>query len=95
MTQLILVVCLMAAPHTCSDMTVQSTAPDSVISCIKNGLADADTWQGTHPDYSVIGWRCVSPQTGAPTPQTDAPTPPTDAPTPQTDTPTPKTDAPN
>ena len=58
MAQLILVTCLIAAPHTCSETAVQSTAPDNIVTCIRNGETDANTWIGAHPEYSVIGWRC-------------------------------------
>jgi hypothetical protein len=59
MVQLVLITCLIAAPHTCSETRIQSSAPEDVVSCIKQGETDANKWVDDHRDYSVIGWRCV------------------------------------
>jgi len=59
MAHLVLVTCLMAAPHTCSEVSVPSSAPDDVVTCIRQAETDTNKWQGDNPDYSVIGWRCA------------------------------------
>jgi hypothetical protein len=59
MAHLVLITCLIAAPHTCSEVKLQSSAPDDVVTCIRQGETDANKWQGDNPEYSVLGWRCV------------------------------------
>jgi hypothetical protein len=59
MAHLVLITCMMTAPHTCSEVTVPSSAPTDVVTCIRKGEEDANKWQADNPDYSVIGWRCV------------------------------------
>jgi hypothetical protein len=59
MAHLVLITCLIAAPHTCSEVSVPSSEPADVVTCIRQGETDADKWLGDNTEYSVIGWRCV------------------------------------
>ncbi len=58
MAQLVLITCLIAAPHTCGETVVTSSAPDDVVTCIRKGETDANAWLTSNSQYSVIGWRC-------------------------------------
>ena len=51
MAHLILVTCLIAAPHTCSEVSVPSSAPEDVVTCIRQAETDANKWQGDNLDY--------------------------------------------
>ena len=59
MAQLVLITCLIAAPHTCGETVITSSAPDDVVTCIRKGETDANAWVTSNGQYSVIGWRCV------------------------------------
>jgi hypothetical protein len=59
MAQLVLITCLIAAPHTCGETVITSSAPDDVVTCIRKGETDANAWLAGNSQYSVIGWRCV------------------------------------
>jgi hypothetical protein len=58
MAQLVLITCLLAEPHTCSETVVTSSAPDDVVTCIRQGETDANKWLAGNTQYTVIGWRC-------------------------------------
>lgn len=58
MAQLVLITCLIAAPHTCGETAITSSAPDDVVTCIRQGETDANAWVTSNSQYSVIGWRC-------------------------------------
>jgi hypothetical protein len=52
-------VCLLATPEKCQEFDVPDTDATDVVSCIRKGGENADTWQLKNNKYFVIGWRCV------------------------------------
>ena len=58
MAQLVLITCLLAEPHTCGETVIASSAPDDVVTCIRQGETDANKWLAGNTQYTVIGWRC-------------------------------------
>ncbi len=59
MIHLVVIACLVAAPHTCQEMPFPDATSEDVTTCMHDGPANADKWQGANPDYWVIGWKCA------------------------------------
>jgi hypothetical protein len=59
MAHLVVMVCLLATPEKCQEFDVPDTDATDVVSCIRKGGENADTWQLKNNKYFVIGWRCV------------------------------------
>ena len=59
MAHLVLIACLMAAPHTCQEIPLPDVKFDDVVSCTHLAEGKADEWVTAHQDYSVIGTKCV------------------------------------
>jgi hypothetical protein len=59
MAQLVVMVCLLATPEQCSEVTVPGATAGDVVTCIKQAGDKADAWQKENNEYFVIGWRCV------------------------------------
>ena len=58
MAQLVVLICLLATPEKCSEMTVPDAVADDVVTCLKSAGDKADAWQKVNNQYFVIGWRC-------------------------------------
>jgi hypothetical protein len=50
MIHLVVIACLVAAPHTCQEMAVPDVSSEDVATCMHDGLTNADKWQGANPD---------------------------------------------
>lgn len=58
MAQLVVLVCLLASPETCTELPVPGATAEDVVSCLKVAGDKAKEWQTTNSQYFVIGWRC-------------------------------------
>ena len=68
---LIVVACLIAEPHTCSEIPVSDVTLADVVSCTHESRGLSEKWQADHKDqYLVIATKCVkaedSPAANAP-----------------------------
>src|SRR5262249_47042865 len=56
----IVIACLIAEPHTCSEIQVPEAAVEDVISCNHQARQLSEKWQADHKDqYLVIATKCV------------------------------------
>jgi hypothetical protein len=63
---LIIVACLVAEPHTCSEIPVPDITLDDVISCSHQARELSQKWQADHKDqYLVIATKCLKADEGA------------------------------
>jgi hypothetical protein len=62
--ELVLLVCLAAAPLECQKVRLAAEAVTPV-GCLAQGLAAGAEWIGEHPDFRVAGWRCGAPKSRA------------------------------
>lgn len=58
MIQLVLTVCLAAAPATCKEERPTFEASLSLMSCATQGQLLASQWIAEHPTYTLNKWRC-------------------------------------
>jgi len=58
MAQLVVLVCLLANPETCSELPVPAATADDVVKCLRVAGDKANEWQKSNSQYFVIGWRC-------------------------------------
>ncbi len=58
MAQLVVLICLLAAPEQCTEKAVPGATAQDVVSCLKTAGDEADEWQKANSQYFVIGWRC-------------------------------------
>jgi hypothetical protein len=62
----IVIACLIAEPHTCSEIQVPEAAVEDVISCNHQARQLSEKWQADHKDqYLVIATKCVKAEEGA------------------------------
>jgi hypothetical protein len=63
---LIIVACLVAEPHTCSEILVPDVTLEDVISCNHQARELSEKWQTDHKDqYLVIATKCVKAEENA------------------------------
>ena len=63
---LIIVACLVAQPHTCSEIPVPDVTLEDVISCNHQARELSEKWQTDHKDqYLVIATKCVKAEENA------------------------------
>jgi hypothetical protein len=63
---LIIVACLVAEPHTCSEIPVPDMTLEDVISCNHQARELSEKWQTDHKDqYLVIATKCVKAEENA------------------------------
>lgn len=58
MAELVVLVCLLATPETCSELPVPGATAGDIVTCLKGAGDKADEWQKSNSQYFVIGWRC-------------------------------------
>jgi hypothetical protein len=57
---LIIIACLVAEPHTCSEIPVPQVTSEDVVSCNSTSREKSEKWQAEHKDqYLVIATKCV------------------------------------
>jgi hypothetical protein len=57
---LIIIACLVAEPHTCSEIPVPEVTSEDVVSCNSTSREKSEKWQAEHKDqYLVIATKCV------------------------------------
>ena len=59
--QLVMTVCLVAAPAECEEQRTQFTSQSSVYQCMFEAPLFIAQWTGEHPRWTVIKWRCAPP----------------------------------
>lgn len=62
MFELVLIVCLIAAPERCEEIYLREEASGSMMQCLFNGPKQAARWAETHEGWFVKRWRCGLPQ---------------------------------
>lgn len=62
MVELVLIVCLIAAPDKCETIYLRQDAPVSMMQCLFNGAKQAALWAEEHPGYAVKRWNCGLPR---------------------------------
>ena len=61
--ELILWVCLVAAPQTCKEEHLSfSIEPVAEMRCLAGAMPIIAEWSGTHPKWRVARWRCGNPR---------------------------------
>ena len=78
---LVIIACLVAEPHTCSEIPVTEAVYEDVMSCNGTAKQKSEAWQKDHKDYLVIATKCAKEAggEGAAAPPAEA-TPPQAAP---------------
>ncbi len=57
---LVIIACLVAEPHTCSEVSLPEVTFEDVMSCNGVARAKSEEWQGQHKDeYLVIATKCL------------------------------------
>ena len=57
---LVIVACLVAEPHTCSEIPVPELVLEDVVSCNYKSREMSEKWQADHKDqYLVIATKCI------------------------------------
>ena len=62
MLELVLIVCLSAAPDRCQTIYLREDGPVSMMQCLFNGAKQATKWAEEHPGYVVKRWNCGQPR---------------------------------
>lgn len=57
MVELVLVVCLLAAPDRCREERPVSE-PYTAMECVLHGQVEAARWVAANPRYKLLRWRC-------------------------------------
>ena len=58
MLELVLTVCLLAAPERCKDEAPRLAPPLDLRSCMAQGQVYAIRWLDEHPQWALRGWAC-------------------------------------
>jgi len=61
MIELILTVCVLAAPSRCDDVRLQFVAQETMMQCMMQAPPYIAAWSAQHPDVSVSRWRSAWP----------------------------------
>lgn len=61
MVEMVLIVCLAAAPDKCEEKKLPVGEPIGARGCLYYGQLQAAEWAAQHPDYIVKKWRCTVP----------------------------------
>jgi hypothetical protein len=56
---LVIIACLVAEPHTCSEIPVPEMVYEDVVSCNGTAKEKSEAWQIDHKDYLVIATKCA------------------------------------
>ncbi|MBK5197145.1 MAG: hypothetical protein JJE37_02570 [Methyloceanibacter sp.] len=57
---LVIIACLVAEPHTCSEIPLPDVSFEDVLVCNGQARAKSEEWQGQHKDeYLVIATKCL------------------------------------
>lgn len=58
MIELVFIVCLKASPDACEERVMSYEATPSPIYCMIEAQPHLAEWARTHPDYTVLNWKC-------------------------------------
>lgn len=58
MTELLLVVCLLAEPAQCRERSLVFTGDTSPMECMMDAQTELAKWASTHPKLSIQSWKC-------------------------------------
>ncbi len=61
MMELVLVVCLQAAPDRCAEQSIGLYPQMSAMACVMQGQPQIAAWIETHPGLQVSRWTCREP----------------------------------
>ncbi len=62
MYELVLWVCLMAAPDICNEKRLPFQAPTSLMDCMWQGQTQMVRWLDENPQWHLKRWRCAPPE---------------------------------
>lgn len=65
MMELVVIICLQAAPDHCEERSIGLYPDTTAMACVMLGQPQIAAWAETHPGHKVARWSCRDPATRA------------------------------
>lgn len=62
MIELVFIACLKSSPDVCEERVLSYLAGAGASACMMQAQPELAQWALTHPDYTIVRWRCQAPE---------------------------------